>query len=96
MSARRLALIVERERLLARSASLRARLVDQSKALTPVLNLADRLRDGVHWLRAHPVLVAAAVVAVVAVRPRWAWRWSLRAWSVWQFARRLHSRLIQL
>jgi YqjK-like protein len=83
MTSRQPDLALQRERLLARSTVLRERVLEQSAALTPVLNLGDRLRDGRRWVGQHPTLVLSAVVLVVVVRPRTAWRWGLRAWSTW-------------
>lgn len=80
-----------RAALVQRSRALRAGLVADAQALRPALIAADALRDGVHWLRAHPLWLAAAVGLVVLRRPRrvlrWAWRWGPRLWAVrgaWQ------------
>lgn len=93
MNSRRLALAMSRERLLVRSANLRERVADQSSALTPALMLGDRVRDTARWLRHHPAVLVSAFVVVVVVRPRVAFRWSIRVWSAWQFVRGWRRRL---
>lgn len=87
-----MALAMERERLLARSALLRDRVTEQAAVLTPVLTLGDRVSDAVRWGRSHPALLASALVVVVVLRPRFVWRWALRGWTSWQLVRRLHRR----
>lgn len=96
MSARRLALAMERERLVARSERLRERVAAQAAALTPALDFGDRVRDGVRWVHGHPALVASALAVVAIVRPRVVWRWGLRAWSVWKLVGRWRRRTANL
>lgn len=80
-----------RAALVQRSRALRAGLVADAQALRPALTAADAVRDGLHWLRAHPLWLAAAVALLALRRPRralrWAWRWGPRLWAVrgaWQ------------
>lgn len=93
MSARRLELAMARQRLLARSGVLREQVAVQSAALAPALLWGDRIRDAGWWARAHPEWMISAVVVVAIVRPRAAWRWTLRAWGAWRFMRRWQGRL---
>ncbi len=88
MSSRRVELALARERLRVRSSVLRGEVVQQSRALTPLLSAADKGRDAVYWARTHPEWVAAAVVVLVVLRPRFVWRWGMRSWSLWQITRR--------
>ena len=53
------------------------------------LALADRVRAGWLWLRAHPQLPLAAAVVLVVLRPRRAWRWGLRLWWGWRSWQRM-------
>lgn len=83
--------VARRAALVQRSRALRAGLVADAQALRPAFTAADAVRDGLHWLRAHPLWLAAAVGLVVLSRPRrmlrWAWRWGPRLWAVrgaWQ------------
>lgn len=96
MSARSLELALARRRLLERSAVVREHLAEQSAALSPVLHWGDRVRDAAWWARTHPALVLSAVVVVAVVRPRTAWRWTLRVWGAWMFVRRWSDRLAPL
>lgn len=93
MSPRQLALAVQRERLLVRSATLREHVATHSAALAPALAVADTVRNTVFWLRAHPLAVVSALLAIAVLRPRKAWRWGMRAWSAWQFVNRWRRRL---
>ena len=82
-----------RERLLLRSTGLRDQVAVQSAVMMPALDGIDHARDVLRWLRAHPALVVSGIVAVAVARPRFVWRWSLRAFSAWQFVRRWRRRL---
>lgn len=86
---RQLALARRQQALLLRSADLRGALGRDLRRLQAPLALADRLRGGWHWLRAHPELPLAAAAVLVVLRPRRAWRWSLRLWWAWRSWRRL-------
>lgn len=87
------ALLERQHRLLRRSTELRGRLAADAVVLRRPLALADRVREGWRWLRAHPEVPLAALVVVAVLRPRRAWRWGLRAWSGWLTLRRLQRRL---
>jgi YqjK-like protein len=81
---------VRRELLLRRSAELRVELGTQLAAWQRPLNVADQLRHSWHWVRENPQWPLAALVVVVAVRPRRAWRWigrGLWLWRAWRFLR---------
>ena len=59
-----------RERLVERSRRLRREAADQSAVLDPLFNTVDSVRDGAAWVRAHPQVLAAAVIgfALVVIR----------------------------
>lgn len=71
-----------------RSGLLRERLVLQSLALSPALGWADRAWTAAQWLRSHLVWPAAAIVALVVLRPRRVLGWTGRALWAWQLWRR--------
>jgi hypothetical protein len=76
--------------LVARSAALRAELVEGAAALDTPLQLADGAWNAWHWVKAHPDVVVAGVVVVAVVQPRRAWvlaRWSWRGWRTWRWLR---------
>ena len=76
MNHHRAAALLERQhRLLLRSTELRGRLAADAVVLRRPLALADRVREGWRWLRAHPEVPLAALVVVAVLRPRRAWRW---------------------
>lgn len=76
----------QRATLVQRSRALRADLVADAQSLRPAFVVADAVRDGLHWLREHPLWLAGAVGLVALRRPRralrWAWRWGARLWAV--------------
>lgn len=84
-------LLLQREGLRLRSAELRSQLADEAQVLRTPLQLADQLRSGWQWLRAHPEWPLGALAALVLLRPRRALRWSSRlwwAWGLWQRGQR--------
>jgi hypothetical protein len=86
---RALVLALRQRELLLHSALQRQALVQDLHALAPPLGLADRVRGGLHWLRAHPELPLAAVVVIALLRPRRALRWSTKVWAAWRLWRKL-------
>ena len=69
MSSRRVELALARERLRVRSSVLRGEVVQQSRALTPLLSAADKGRVAVYRARTHPAFCLAlghAVLVLVA------------------------------
>jgi hypothetical protein len=74
-----------------RHGALRARIeaqrADLGRHVWPVetaLAGADRIRDGVEWLKAHPEAVVAVTATVVVVSPKRAWRWGKRGYILWR------------
>ena len=88
MSAQDLELRLRQERAIWRSAQLRGELIVQSEVLVLPFAQADRVKDGLVWLRRHPVVLAALVAVAVAVKPRNALTKIGRAWSVWRTVER--------
>ncbi len=81
-----------RDRLLSRSAELRAQLGVELAGWRRPLGTLDQVRAAWHWLRQNPAWPLAAVAVVVATRPRRALRLlgsGLWAWRLW---RRLQPR----
>lgn len=75
--------------LLARSSRLRQQLSDDVQVLQRPLALADQVRHGWRWLRAHPEVPAAGILVLAWIRPRRAWRLASRLWAGWQLWRRV-------
>lgn len=84
----------QRGQLLERIASQRVRLARQ---LVPLQNASEAssrvfalLRDGVQYLKSHPLPVVLAIAALVLLKPRRAWRWlqgGLLLWRRWRVLR---------
>jgi len=88
MSAQDLELRLRQERAIWRSAQLRGELIVQSEVLVVPFAQADRVKDGLVWLRRHPVYLAALVAVAVAIKPRNALAKLGRAWTVWRTVER--------
>ena len=58
-----------------------------------VRQLADRVRDGVHWLVEHPQWPLSAALILVVLRPRRALRWATFAWQGYSLYRRVQRGL---
>lgn len=82
---RRLAAIqAKRARLVERAAFEREDVVQTLQIWSQPLGLVDRVLAGVNFVMARPPLMAAAVIALVLLRPRRAWKWAQRAFGLWQ------------
>lgn len=84
----------QRQRLLARSAALRATLSAQSAVLEPPLATADRVVLAARWLYLQRGWIAAGAVVVLVLRPRRAWRVVRFGWWAWRTARRVQPWLV--
>ena len=91
MNRQRLELALEKQRLLLQSGELRQRLASVGDAWRPALGLADRLREGVDWLRRHPPIVIAALAGLLVARPRAIFSLAGRAWLLLGTLRRLRE-----
>lgn len=94
---RRVALQRRREALLTRSALLRRQLADDAQVLQGPLAVADRVRAGWRWVRAHVTWVAGGAALVAALRPRRSARLVMRvfwAWNAWRRAQRVLGPLV--
>ncbi len=89
-----LELALKKQRLRLKSAALRADFADHANAWAPALSAADRVQAGIIWLRRHPVLPLAVLVALLVARPRAMLRLAGRSWLVWRGVQRLRSALI--
>lgn len=93
MNSRLIELAERRERLVARIAMQRGELARHAAPLKVVLSVADKGVAVVRFLQRHPGLVAGAVGLFVALRPRRAFVWLGRGWSLWKVVQRLRQRL---
>lgn len=84
----RVSLAERRLALRVRSALLREQLATDVQALGPVWAATNRLQQGVHWVRRHPLWVGVAAAALVIWRPRRTLSAGWRLWGWWQVGRR--------
>ncbi len=81
-----------RERLVAQSAEQRIALAQNAAPWRAPLALADRGVEALRTIRRHPGLLLAATLALVALRPGRAERWTRFAWVGWQVGRKFLGR----
>jgi hypothetical protein len=94
MQKRLIELQLQRGRLLERIAHQRQTLALQVRPVAHTLHVGDRLSDAMaqckRFAQEHPLAVAAAVGAVVVLRPGGVLRWTRRglvAWRTWSSVR---------
>ncbi len=93
MNPRQVELALKKQRLLMRSGALREDFGHYATVWMPLFSATDRLRAGLHWLRRHPLLPVASLVALMVARPRGVLRWARRGFFAWQALRRLRTAL---
>ena len=93
MSEHRAALLRRQQALLQRSEGLRQQFATEAQAWQRPLALADQVRAGWRWLRAHPEVPLAAGLVLVVLRPRRMGRLAWRVWSAWRLWAQVQQRL---
>ena len=96
MNERRLELAMRRGWLQSEIDLQRRRIAAQAQPLAHTLDKVDSLADRILRLREHPALIAAAVAALVIIKPRRLWRWGKRGLALWALGRGLRTRLAGL
>lgn len=94
MSPRLVELALKKQRLQLKSAILRDAFSYQAKAWAPAFAAADRVREGINWLRRHPALPIVVLVALLVARPSAMLRLAGRGWIVWRGVKRLRGALM--
>lgn len=82
-------LLLRQQRLLLRSAQLRADWARQSQAIQAPVALFDRARSGLQWLYRHPILSTAGMLALAIYKPRRVLVWGRRLLGGWFTFQRL-------
>jgi hypothetical protein len=93
MKSRLIELAERRERLVAKIALQRGELARHAAPWQGVCAMADKGVAAARFLQRHPGLVAGVVGLFVALRPRRAFAWLGRGWSLWKVVQRLRQRL---
>lgn len=89
MNPRRLELALKKQRLCLHGDALRQQFAAAASEWRPACSVVDRLCQGVDWLRQHPPLWVALLVAVIVARPRRSLKLAGRAWALWRVLRRM-------
>jgi hypothetical protein len=82
---------LKKQRLILRSAELRAALAEDGEPLLPLFAAGDYVAEGVAWLKARPRWLVAGLVAFVVARPSRLLRWGRRGFFLWRAVRRLRQ-----
>lgn len=81
---------LRQQRLLRRSAALRASIAEQSAVFETPFAVADRIHAGARWAwRERVALIGGATVVMIVLRPRRIWKLAGLALWVWRRKRRL-------
>ena len=91
MNSKLVELALKKQRLQLQSAALRDALAENARTYQSAFAVADRMRLGLAWLRRHPALPVAALVAVLVARPRAVLRLAGRGWLLWSTLQRLRA-----
>lgn len=91
MTPQQLELALKKQRLQMQSAALRQTLAQQASAWKPAFHVADQAQAGWRWLRRHPALPVALLVASLVARPLGVVRWARRGWFVLRTWRKFRS-----
>lgn len=94
MNDKALTLAMRHGALKARISEQRRTLAGHTLPLEAALARGDAALQGVNWLKHHPAAIAAAVAAVVIVRPKAAWRWAKRGLFVWRGWQLIRNNLV--
>lgn len=89
MSPRLVELALKKQRLQIRSAALRTDFSSHAAAWRPVFAIADQGQAALLWLRRHPAVPVAVLVALLVARPRGLLRWLKRGFFAWQAVAKL-------
>lgn len=81
-------LALRQQRLLMRSAELRADWAHQVQGLKGPLVIADQARAGLQWLARNPAWPLGCLLVLIVVRPGRALVWGGRLWWAWGMYRR--------
>ena len=100
MRERLLALAGRRARLVARAQAERATigtlLAPADRAASLAVSLLHAARRALDHAGRHPLIVAAGVALLIALRPRRALTWLGRGWSLWRLYRGAHGWWLRL
>jgi hypothetical protein len=85
---RLIALTQQRTRLVGRARVERQHLSTVAARIESKFRWVDAVHKGVDRVRRHPLLLAAGIVLLVALRPRGAVKLLASGWSLWQLYQR--------
>ena len=84
MAKREVERALKKQQLQIQSRQLRNDWEHHAQGVKPAFSAADTALRGLSWLRQHPAVPVAVVVAVVVVKPALVWRVGRGAWLGWQ------------
>ncbi len=81
---RMIAVMRQRERLLARCNAQRGEIAALVGQLAGPIAIADRAIAGINYLRQHPVILGVLVAVLAIVQRRGWWGWAQRGFVLWR------------
>jgi len=80
---------LKKQRLQIHADMQRADMVRRIEGIEPVLDIADRVRDGLRWTREHIPVLASLVMILALLKPKATFRMGRRVWLGWLLLRRV-------
>lgn len=93
-NAKTLALVKQRDDLVAQIAMERAAIAQNGASLRRLSRMIDKVSDGIHYLKRHPETLLLPVVITVLARP---WRLlalAISGFGLWRMAQSLRRRIL--
>jgi hypothetical protein len=84
-------LALKKQRLQLEAAAQRVMILQALESAVPAFGIAEKVRSGWRWAKAHPEWMAGIGVALLVARPRAFFRWARRGFFVWRTLRKLRS-----
>jgi hypothetical protein len=89
MNPRLVEFALKKQRLQIHADMQRADMMRRLEGIEPVLDVADRVRAGLHWTREHIPVIASTAVVLLLIKPRLTFRVARRVWLGWLLLRRM-------
>ena len=93
-NARTLALVRQRDHLVAQIAIERAAIAQNTASLRRLSRVIDKVHDGIRYLKSHPQALLLPIAIVVISRPRRLLAIVISAFGLWRMARMWRRRIL--
>lgn len=93
-NAKTLALVKQRDDLVAQIAFERAAIAQNGASLRRLSRMIDKVRDGIRYLKSHPEALLLPVVITVVSRPRRLLTLAISGFGLWRMAQIWRRRIL--